>query len=72
MSRLRLPDLLADLLHPSGGDKPHLYIMSADSRIKRIGVFLGNPSPWREKRSKNGSAFTSYRDSLAPSNMFFW
>jgi len=51
-----------------------LYIMSADSRIKRIGTFLG-----RHPVSKAGAAeraweqfCVNYRDGLAPSaNMFF-
>ncbi len=51
-----------------------LYIMSADSRIKRIGIFLG-----RHPASRAGSAekeweffCTDYRDGLAPSaNVFF-
>lgn len=51
-----------------------LYIMSADSRIKRIGVFLGrHPVSLAGKAEQEWERFcTSYRDSLAPSaNMFF-
>ena len=51
-----------------------LYIMSADSRIKRIGIFLGrNPVSLAGKAEQEWERFcTSYRDSLAPSaNMFF-
>jgi hypothetical protein len=48
--------------------------MSADSRIKRIGIFLGrNPISLAGKAEQEWERFcTSYRDSLAPSaNMFF-
>jgi protein-S-isoprenylcysteine O-methyltransferase Ste14 len=48
--------------------------MSADSRIKRIGIFLGrNPVSLAGKAEQEWERFcTSYRDSLAPSaNMFF-
>lgn len=51
-----------------------LYIMSADSRIKRIGVFLGrHPVSLAGKAEQEWERFcTSYRDSLAPSaNTFF-
>ena len=51
-----------------------LYIMSADSRIKRVGVFLGrHPVSLAGKAEQEWERFcTSYRDSLAPSaNMFF-
>jgi hypothetical protein len=51
-----------------------LYIMSADSRIKRIGIFLGrHPGSLAGKAEQEWESFcTSYRDSLAPSaNMFF-
>ena len=51
-----------------------LYIMSADSRIKRIGVFLGrNPISLAGAAEQEWERFcTSYRDGLAPSaNMFF-
>ena len=51
-----------------------LYIMSADSRIKRIGIFLGrHPVSLAGKAEQEWERFcTSYRDSLAPSaNMFF-
>lgn len=51
-----------------------LYIMSADSRIKRIGIFLGrNPMSRAGEAEKQWEAFCiSYRDSLAPSaNMVF-
>lgn len=51
-----------------------LYIMSADSRIKRIGVFLGrHPVSLAGKAEQEWERFcTSYRDSMAPSaNMFF-
>ena len=51
-----------------------LYIMSADSRIKRIGIFLGrHPGSLAGKAEQEWERFcTSYRDSLAPSaNMFF-
>jgi hypothetical protein len=51
-----------------------LYIMSADSRIKRIGIFLGrNPLSKAGKAEKEWEKFcTSSRDDLAPSaNMFF-
>ena len=51
-----------------------LYIMSADSRIKRIGVFLGrNPVSLAGKAEREWERFcASYRDGMAPSaNMFF-
>jgi len=51
-----------------------LYIMSADSRIKRIGIFLGrHPGSLAGKAEQEWERFCfSYRDSLAPSaNMFF-
>lgn len=51
-----------------------LYIMSADSRIKRIGIFLGrHPVSRAGLAERNWEQFcTNYRDSLAPSaNMFF-
>jgi len=51
-----------------------LYIMSADSRIKRVGIFLGrNPVSLAGKAEKEWERFcTSYRDGMAPSaNMFF-
>lgn len=51
-----------------------LYIMSADSRIKRIGIFLGrNPVSKAGRAEREWERFcTSYRDGLAPSaNMFF-
>lgn len=51
-----------------------LYIMSADSRIKRVGVFLGrHPVSLAGKAEQEWERFcTSYRDSMAPSaNMFF-
>ncbi|MDD1757871.1 MAG: hypothetical protein LUQ22_03970 [Methanotrichaceae archaeon] len=51
-----------------------LYIMSADSRIKRVGAFLGRHpvSSAREAERMWEKFCTSYRDSLAPSaNMFF-
>jgi hypothetical protein len=51
-----------------------LYIMSADSRIKRIGIFLGrNPLSKAGKAEQEWEKFcTSSRDDLAPSaNMFF-
>jgi hypothetical protein len=51
-----------------------LYIMSADSRIKRVGVFLGkNPISLAGHAEKEWEQFcSSYRDSIAPSaNMFF-
>ena len=51
-----------------------LYLRSADSMIKRIGVFLGrNPVSLAGKAEQEWERFcTSYRDSLAPSaNMFF-
>jgi len=50
-----------------------LYIMSADSRIKRIGIFLGrNPLSKAGKAEQEWEMFcTSSRDDLAPSaNMF--
>jgi hypothetical protein len=48
-----------------------LYIMSADSRIKRIGVFLGR-HPVSETERMWEKFCASHRDSLAPSaNMFF-
>jgi hypothetical protein len=51
-----------------------LYIMSADSRIKRIGVFLGrHPISMAGKAERQWERFcVVYRDGLAPSaNMFF-
>ena len=51
-----------------------LYIMSADSRIKRIGAFLGrHPSSISGERERQWENFcVSYRDDLSPSaNMFF-
>jgi hypothetical protein len=51
-----------------------LYIMSADSRIKRIGVFLGrHPVSMAGKAERQWERFcVIYRDGLAPSaNMFF-
>jgi hypothetical protein len=51
-----------------------LYIMSADSRIKRIGVFLGrHPVSKAGRAEREWEKFcTSFRDGLAPSaNMFF-
>lgn len=46
-----------------------LYIMSADSRIKRIGIFLGkNPVSSAGKAEREWEKFsTTYRDSIAPS-----
>lgn len=51
-----------------------LYIMSADSRIKRIGTFLGrHPGSVAGTGERNWEKFcVCYRDSLAPSaNIFF-
>ncbi len=51
-----------------------LYIMSADSRIKRVGVFLGrNPIPLAGQAERDWERFcSSFRDGIAPSaNMFF-
>ena len=51
-----------------------LYIMSADSRIKRVGIFLGrNPVSLAGKAEREWERFcASYRDGMAPSaNMFF-
>jgi hypothetical protein len=51
-----------------------LYIMSADSRIKRIGVFLGrHPVSMAGKAERQWERFcVIYRDGLAPSaNIFF-
>jgi hypothetical protein len=51
-----------------------LYIMSADSRIKRIGTFLGrHPGSQAGEAEKQWEMFCIYyRDGLAPSaNMFF-
>lgn len=51
-----------------------LYIMSADSRIKRVGVFLGkNPQSHAGKAEREWERYSSiYRDAIAPSaNMFF-
>lgn len=51
-----------------------LYIMSADSRIKRIGVFLGrHPQSDAGKSEREWEQFCIlYRDNLAPSaNTFF-
>jgi len=51
-----------------------LYIMSADSRIKRVGIFLGkNPVSLAGKAEREWERFcSSFRDGMAPSaNMFF-
>ncbi len=51
-----------------------LYIMSADSRIKRIGIFLGrHPVSRAGMAEREWEKFcVAYRDGLAPSaNMFF-
>jgi hypothetical protein len=51
-----------------------LYIMSADSRIKRVGIFLGrNPISLAGKAEREWERFcASYRDGMAPSaNLFF-
>ena len=51
-----------------------LYIMSADSRIKRIGIFLGrHPVSRAGMAEREWERFcVAYRDGLAPSaNMFF-
>jgi len=51
-----------------------LYIMSADSRIKRIGIFLGrHPVSMTGKAERAWEQFCiTYRDGLAPSaNIFF-
>ncbi len=51
-----------------------LYIMSADSRIKRIGTFLGrHPGSIAGEGERQWEKFCfSYRDGLSPSaNMFF-
>lgn len=51
-----------------------LYIMSADSRIKRVGIFLGrNPVSLAGNAEMEWERFcTSYRDGMAPSaNLFF-
>ncbi|MDD1762035.1 MAG: hypothetical protein LUQ59_07350 [Methanothrix sp.] len=51
-----------------------LYIMSADSRIKRVGTFLGrNPVSLAGKAEREWERFCSnFRDVMAPSaNMFF-
>jgi hypothetical protein len=51
-----------------------LYIMSADSRIKRVGIFLGrNPVSLAGKAEREWERFcASYRDGMAPSaNLFF-
>jgi hypothetical protein len=51
-----------------------LYIMSADSRIKRIGIFLGrHPASRAGPAEKEWEHFcTDYRDNIAPSaNVFF-
>jgi len=51
-----------------------LYIMSADSRIKRVGIFLGrNPVSLAGKAEREWERFcSSYRDGMAPSaNLFF-
>ena len=51
-----------------------LYIMSADSRIKRIGIFLGkHPASRAGAAEREWEHFcTDYRDSIAPSaNIFF-
>jgi hypothetical protein len=51
-----------------------LYIMSADSRIKRVGIFLGkNPVSLVGNAEREWELFCSnFRDGIAPSaNMFF-
>ena len=51
-----------------------LYIMSADSRIKRIGIFLGkHPASRAGTAEREWEHFcTDYRDGIAPSaNIFF-
>jgi hypothetical protein len=51
-----------------------LFIMSADSRIKRIGIFLGkHTASSAGKAEREWEKFsTTYRDGIAPSaNMFF-
>lgn len=51
-----------------------LYIMSADARIKRVGVFLGkNPQSHAGKAEREWERYSSIRrDVIAPSaNMFF-
>jgi hypothetical protein len=51
-----------------------LYIMSADSRIKRIGTFVGRyPGSMAGEAERQWEKFCiAYRDSLSPSaNMFF-
>lgn len=51
-----------------------LYIMSADSRIKRAGIFLGrNPASLTGRAEREWEHFcASYRDGMAPSaNLFF-
>ncbi|MGA9097399.1 MAG: hypothetical protein WB392_00540, partial [Methanotrichaceae archaeon] len=51
-----------------------LYIMSADSRIKRIGIFLGkHPASRAGAAEREWEHFcTDYRDGIAPSaNIFF-
>jgi hypothetical protein len=51
-----------------------LYIMSADSRIKRIGIFLGrHPASQAGPAEREWEHFcTDYRDNIAPSaNVFF-
>jgi hypothetical protein len=51
-----------------------LYIMSADSRIKRIGTFVGrHPGSMAGEAERQWEKFCiTYRDSLSPSaNMFF-
>jgi len=51
-----------------------LYIMSADSRIKRIGIFLGkHPCSSAGEAEREWERFsTTYRDGIAPSaNMLF-
>jgi len=51
-----------------------LYIMSADSRIKRVGIFLGrNPVSLTGRAEREWERFCAfYRDGMAPSaNLFF-
>ena len=51
-----------------------LYIMAADSRIKRVGIFLGrNPASLTGRAEREWERFcASYRDGMAPSaNLFF-
>jgi hypothetical protein len=51
-----------------------LYIMSADSRIKRVGIFLGrNPVALAGKAEMEWERFcASYRDSIAPFAHLFY